>query len=200
MEVGVFVGFPYTQALEEKIDTLREVAEHRLKLQEEGLRLRVLEEEYALLKVLEKEAIDMQKRVMESVAKTASDEVSKGMPAGRRAFLNPVDCEWSVIGRDGERHVWGAMCGTEKTGLMLGLMSAWTRGSPVRVGILDVDEDIIGLSRKGVVDFFSQCAKLVKDGDMTQIIIVYNRPEEVPDSWHKIVRGPIAKTPDEALI
>lgn len=170
---------PAEEELQTRIDALRLGAQAKLDVEKEGLRLRSMEKEHAALKTLEKEAIEMQKRVMHAVATTASEAVSLGMLDGRQALLDPETCEWAVVGQDGHEHVWGAMCGTEKTSLLLGLAAAWTRGAPFRFPIFD-DEDMVGLSDKGIRDFYARCETLVGRGDFTQVMIISNRPELVP--------------------
>lgn len=179
--------------LQTQLNAYKAATDARVATEREALRLRKLEKEYDLFKKLEGEAMVLQKAVMSRVARRASDEVSLGMTDGRRARLDAVSCEWYLTRKDGKEYgPFGALCGTEKTALMLGLVAAWTRGSPLRVAIFD-DEDMVGLSTKGIADFYTQCEQLYDRGDFTQIVIVNNRPELVPTNgrWNVILRSPI---------
>lgn len=183
---------PVASELRSEIVVIQEARQSKAQLLEEVAKLQEMEDERDLLKTLEKEAIELQRQVMSTVAKTASDEVSRCMTDGRRAVFDPESSEWSVIGCDGQPHTLGAACGTEETALMLGFAAAWTRGAPIRVAVFD-DKDLIGLSRKGIADFFTACEEAANRGDFTQVIIVFNRPEEVPSNWHKIIRTAVTR-------
>jgi len=179
--------------LTKEVQDLKSFVEAKSALSKDGGRLRKLQKEQDLYKKLGETAIELQKTVMLRVSKRASEEVTQGMLGGRRAMLDPESCEWVVVGQDGEAHTWGAMCGTERTSLRLALVAAWTRGSPLRVPIFD-DEDMVGLSRKGLRDFYDVCEALQVRGDFTQVIIVSNRPDETPSSsnWLTILCEPRA--------
>lgn len=178
------------EKLKADIESIRSVNRARLELEKEGIKVRTLEKEYESLKTLEKEAEDMQKRVMISVAETASNEVSLGMTGGRRAVLDSKTLEWYVVRQDGEQFgPWGALCGTERTSLLLGLAAAWTRGSPLRIAIFD-DEDMVGLSGKGLSDFYRQCEELYDKGDFSQVIVISNWPAHIPaNRWLRILKS-----------
>lgn len=195
---------PTVEVLQRKLDTIKGAFEARTALVREGTKLRKLEKDHAILKKLEVEAIELQKQVMTRVAKTASEAVSLGMLDGRRARLDPHTCEWYVTRKDGCEFPFGALCGTEKTSLLLGLVAAWTRGSPLRVAIFD-DEDMVGLSSKGIMDFYRQCEALYERGDFTQVILVSNRADLTPSKdkggkWHTILRSPRALVPGDAVV
>jgi hypothetical protein len=193
---------PAASELQEKVAVIDQMAQSRAALEREGLRMRRLEREYGVLKKLEGEAMAVQKLVMKKVAKVASDEVSLGMLDGRRARLDPVTCDWYMTRRDGKEYgPFGVLSGTERTSLLLGLVGAWTRGSPLRVAIFD-DEDMVGLSTKGIRDFYTQLEELYDRGDFTQVVVVNNRPELVPQDgrWNTILRTPRARTPEEAVV
>lgn len=178
--------------LQKEIQDLTAYVDAKAALVREGAKLRKAEKAQELFKRFEKTAVELQKDVMARVARRASDEVTQGMFGERTARLNSESCEWTVVGRDGEQHTWGAMCGTERTALRLALAAAWTRGSPLRLAIFD-DEDMVGLSRKGLQDFYDTCQMLQQRGDFTQVIIVSNRPEVMPTnagSWLTILCEP----------
>jgi hypothetical protein len=76
------------------------------------------------------------------------------------------------------------------------------------VAIFD-DEDLVGLSSKGLRNFRDQCVTLQMRGDFTQVILVQNRPDlwlkdgkRLPEcsDWHVIERTPIAQHPEDAVI
>lgn len=123
---------------------------------------------------------------MGSVAELASTEVSRCLLGDRKARLDAETCEWSVLDAGGVWRTPGSMCQTDETALILGLSCAWTRGAPFRVAVFD-DRDMIGLSARGLQEFFAACAAAVARGDLTQVFVVCNRPEEVPSSWTKVM-------------
>jgi hypothetical protein len=182
--------------LQQQAARLKTVADAKTTLTRESLRITQLEQEFDTLKKLENEATEMQKMLMTRVARTASEEVSRGMSGGRRARLDPMTCDWYVQRPDGQEYgPFGVLCGTEKTALLLGLVAAWTRGSPLRVAVLD-DEDMVGLSTKGLRDFRDQCAELYASGDFTQVILVSNRV----DLWLDEAGDPLSEVADWTLV
>lgn len=186
---------PRAEDLRKRIDGIRSLFDARIEVEREGLKLRALKAEYGVLKTLEREAMDMQKSVMSMVVDSASKDVSRFMSGGRVALLDAESMEWTVVGKDGDAHPFGIMCGTEETNLVFAWSAAWTMQSPLRIMLLD-DRDTVGLSRKGWVDLFDTCIEMGDRGDFSQVVIVMNRPELVPSSFMKILRGPIVAVPD----
>ncbi len=201
---------PTIAQLEIKLQAIKEAIEARTTLVRESVALRKKERAYDVLKKLEGEAVHLQKQIMAKVARVASDEVSRGLPGGRRARLDPVSCEWFITRPDGQEYgPFGALCGTEKTALLLGLTAAWTRGAALRIAIFD-DEDMVGLSSKGLEDFRTQCELLQTQGDFTQVILVSNRPDlwigangaQLPscEKWHIVLRQARAVNPADVKL
>ena len=178
--------------LRTKIDNIKASLNAKTELARKVAELSTLETKQGIYKKLEKEAIETQKILMRRIAVTASVEVSKGMLGGRSARFDSETCEWFVVRPDGQEYSWVTACGTEKTSLMLGLAAAWTRGSPLRVAIFD-DEDMVGLSAKGITDFYSQCETLYSQGDFTQVVVISNMIDLAPKGgkWLTIVRDPL---------
>lgn len=193
---------PSSVELQQKIAAITNVQKSKAALVVEEARVRSLEERYDVYKVLEKEAGELQKMVMEEVAMTASNEISLGMTDGRVASLDPTSMEFYVTDRNGVPRVYpGATSGTQRTSLLLGFAGAWTRGAPIRIGIFD-DEDVVGLTSKGIRDFYVALEAAIDRGDFTQVIFVTNRPDLVPQNglWHAIYTAQLTKTPGDAVL
>lgn len=186
-------------ALRTKIAGYANVADTKKTLEAEGLKIRTMQALQATYKKLEKQAEQMQKDLMVAIAKTASDEVSLAMLDARRAELDPASMEWTILDRTLSPRVLGTACGTEETSLALGYMAAYTRGSPLRICLMD-DKDLVGLSKKGMRDLFMQLEAAQKRGDFSQIILIWNRPDEVPENWLRIVRGVPATRPEDVVL
>lgn len=173
--------------LEEQISYLKLVQKLKESYQKELREIRLLENEERLMKRFYDEAVKLQQDVMKTVATTASSEVSKTSLDDRKALFNASTCTWSVVRPNGAVYEAGAISGTEEASLKIGLACAWTRGSRLRVGIFD-DSDTRGLSRKGMQDFFKALKDAYYRSDFNQVIVVWNRTEEVPTDWYKVVR------------
>jgi hypothetical protein len=176
------------ETLKGDIEAIKLSEQRRNELEGEVARLRGLEDEARMYGLLERQAIQMQKDVLAEIGQRASNEVSQRMLNGRRIEFDPVDCEWYIITEQGGRHPYGAFCGTQETAFKLAFARAWTANAPLRVAIFD-DYDLIGLSQKGMQQFFTMCEQAVASGDLTQVIVVWNRPDEAPKStdWNSIL-------------
>lgn len=176
------------ETLRADIEAIKLSEQRRNELESEVARLRGLEDEARMYGLLERQAIQMQKDVLTEIGQRASNEVSQRMLNGRRIEFDPVDCEWYIITEQGGRHPYGAFCGTQETAFKLAFARAWTANAPLRVAIFD-DYDLIGLSQKGMQQFFTMCEQAVASGDLTQVIVVWNRPDEAPKStdWNSIL-------------
>jgi len=176
------------ETLKADIEAIKHSSDRRNELEAEVSRLRGIEDEAKMFGLLERQAIQMQKDVLADIARRASDEVSRRMLNGRRIEFDPVDCEWYIITEQGGRHPYGAFCGTQETAFKLAFARAWTANAPLRVAIFD-DYDLIGLSKKGMEQFFSMCEEAVNSGDLTQVVVVWNRPDEAPKSadWNVVL-------------
>jgi hypothetical protein len=176
------------ETLKADIEAIKLSEQRRNELESEVARLRGLEDEARMYGLLERQAIQMQKDVLAEIGQRASNEVSQRMLNGRRIEFDPVDCEWYIITEQGGRHPYGAFCGTQETAFKLAFARAWTANAPLRVAIFD-DYDLIGLSQKGMQQFFTMCEQAVASGDLTQVIVVWNRPDEAPKStdWNSIL-------------
>ena len=188
---------PSSHALQERIATLTLANKLKADVVKDEYALAKLLKEHEMLKKLEKDATVVQKTFMVSVARVASDEVSVGMPGGRQAYMDPETCDWYIIRPDGQKFgPFGVMSGTERMSLRLGLMRAWTRGSPIRIALLD-DEDTVGLSDKGMRDMFEALDTAVENGDFNQVVFTTNRENCVPKDgrWTIIQCGLLSRHP-----
>lgn len=138
-------------------------------------------------KVLEKEAGLLLQKVLEEVVAEAETAVTRYLPVSFDVKLRleeagkPV-CRWEIVGTDGEPHATGAASGSEDVLLLVALACAWTEDAPVRVVLLDDRE--LGLmdpvTLKETLEFL---AGRVKSGVLTQVVVAWTRPEEIPAGW-----------------
>lgn len=127
------------------------------------------------------------------VAQAASEAVTKYLPVGYAARLvldadGKATCSWEIEGSDGQPHGLGAASGSETCLLSVALACAWTEGAPIRVVLLD-DTDLGVLDPGTLVDFLNLLEREVKQGRLTQAIVAWTRPEEIPPSWTRVERG-----------
>ena len=80
------------------------------------------------------------------------------------------------------------MSGSEYGALVVALACAWTEGAPLRVLLLD-DTDLGPFDPANLHALLDCLRAAVVNGDLTQVIIGWNRPSEIPASWHKVFRG-----------
>jgi hypothetical protein len=97
------------------------------------------------------------------------------------------DCRWGVLGRDGTPHGRGVASGSEWSSLAVALACAWTEGAPLRVLLLD-DGDLGRFDPTHLAAFLSAVKGAVEAGRLTQAIVAWSRPNEIPSGWMKIER------------
>lgn len=151
--------------------------------------LRSLQSRQSDIKAVEVVVDQALARLVKSVKDTAETAVNAWLPQGFKAVLALEDtdgkptCRWEVVGTDGRPHPRGAASGAEWSALAVAIACAWTEGAPIRVLLLD-DTDIAGFSADNVRSLLGMVAKAVSEGRLTQALVAWSRPEEVPaDGW-----------------
>lgn len=145
-------------------------------------------------KVLEKAASAILSQLVAGVASKAEAAVRKYLPSesfSARLALEDAEgkpaCRWEVKGADGTYHPFGAASGAEWGALVVALGCAWTEGAPVRILLLD-DADLAPLSPANVASLLEKVRERVEAGDLTQAVVAWCRPEEVPENWTVVQR------------
>lgn len=177
----------------EALTTLRAL-EARYKTVSEG-RVRIKEMEIAQgnCKVLEVQAQEVLRDLLEQVKLSTERAVNRYMPKGFAARLvldeeGKSVCRWEVVGRDKRSHGRGAASGSEWASLYLAIAQAWTDGAPMR--LLAVDDDVLGrFDPAGVNAFLTKIADCVQAGLITQAIVAWTRENEIPVGWQIVRRG-----------
>lgn len=185
------------EAVQADIRAINDVSAKRAELEREAMRLRALEDEAKMYGLLERQAAEQQKDVLAQISARASEEVSARMLGGRRVEFDAETCEWYIINEKG-RFPYGGFCGTEETAFKLAFACAWTAGNPLRVAAFD-DSDLVGLSQRGMSEFFSMCETLVARGDLHQIIVAWNRVDEAPKTGQWTVLETSKKAPPRII-
>lgn len=126
------------------------------------------------------------------VKDTAEAAVNKWMPPGFKASLALEDndgkpaCRWEIVGSDGRPHPRGAASGAEWSALTVAIACAWSEGQKYRFLLLD-DSDIAGFSAENVRNLLSMVAEAVREGRLTQALVAWSRPKEIPDEGWSVV-------------
>lgn len=143
----------------------------------------------AVFKVLEGEASMALKRTLERVRTDALACVNRYVPAGWevRLILDDGACKWEIVGADGAPHGKGVASGSEWATLTIALACAWTEGSPLRVLLVD-DDDLGKFSPESLKTFLDRLREVVEGGWLTQAVVAWTRPEEIPAGWTKVQR------------
>lgn len=189
-----------------KVSALKEVDSARSTYESGMNEVRRLHEESAASKVVETEAQAIMQRVLLKSKDAAEAKVNEFMPPGFRAEINLAedDCEWRVVGDDGNFHD-SSSSGSEFGSLLVALICA-TGGS--RLKILDMDdEDLHAFDPENIQGLWKAIERAVKSGALTQAIVVWNRPAEAParkDGWliiakHRVGVGPKAVVPADDM-
>lgn len=140
--------------------------------------------------ILEQEAGLLLTKAMDSVREEAEIAVNRYLPVGFEVKLRleedgkPV-CRWEVVGTDGDSHGLGAASGSEDTVLLVALACAWTEGAPVRVVLLD-DRELGLMDPETLKATLGSLSARVRQGTLTQVVVAWTRPEEIPDGWTRV--------------
>lgn len=176
--------------LRETIATIRTATTIQARLQTDTKEMHRLQRSAEACKVLERESAKLLKGLLTNVADRAEDAVNRYMPEGFRAKLVVTDkaVEWRVIGQDGHAHKRGGMSGSEYGSLVVAVACAWTEGSPLRVVLLD-DIDLGPFDPDNIGTLLEALGTAVDRGDLTQVIVCWSRPNEIPAGWHMVERS-----------
>ena len=154
--------------------------------------LRELSIEMEDVKTVEKEVSTAIGALVGVVAAAANEAVNRWMPPDFKAVLMLADeedkpvCRWEIIGTDGRPHPRGAMSGAEWAALTVAIACAWTEGQEYRFLLLD-DADIAGFNPTNLRATLTMLAKAVQEGKLTQVLVAWSRPEEIPTQGWSVV-------------
>lgn len=176
-----------TIELRQQIEKLKQAELMRRKLFADSEDMHRLRERSDTCKVLERETAKVLKNLLKNVQDTAEKTVNKYMPEHIRAALVISDkaVEWRVMGSDGRPHKRGGMSGVEFGALVVAVACAWEDEAPLRMLLLD-DVDFGPFDRANFQAILGAIKDAQARGDITQAIISWNRPDEIPADWHKV--------------
>lgn len=183
---------PSIEDLEQKLAAARDAQSSAARIRGEEDTLQRLLDDQATLKLLERQTVDILSTHLKSVADSASAAVNKYMPEGFQAVLRVTDsvCQWRMLGKDGRSHKTGAYSGSEGASLALARAQAWAEGAPFRL-VLQDDVDLGVYDPQQLTSVFRKLHESVQAGLLDQVVLVWNRPDEVPTdgSWHVVNLG-----------
>ena len=193
---GVSVGLPEpyegptSEDLRIQLNIIREAQANRKRIDSETIEMHRLLDEQATAKLLERQVTVMLNTYIQRVRVRAQDAVNRYMPEGFRAELHVTDtvCAWRMIGADGRAHKAGAYSGSEGGHLIVSLSQAWGEDAPFRMVLLD-DVALGVFDRQRLTSLFAKFKEAVNNGLVDQVVIAWNRPDEVPSNWHTVTIG-----------
>lgn len=144
----------------------------------------------ATAKLLEQQVSQLLIDYLQQVREQAESEVNEFMPSDFRASLKITDtvCQWRMYGVDQRTHKAGAYSGSEGGCLAIARAQAWGRSTPFKLALQD-DYDLGVYDAKNLREVFGKFKQSVEAGLLTQAVLAWNRPHEVPDDWHIIHLG-----------
>ncbi len=154
--------------------------------------IRTLATEQEDTKTIEKALGTRFNELVASVRKAAQDAVNAWMPPGFVAALMLEDedgkpaCRWEIVGADGRPHPRGAASGAEWAALTVAIACAWSDGQKYRFLLLD-DSDLAGFSAENVRNALTMVQQAVAAGRLTQALVAWSRPKEIPDKGWNVV-------------
>lgn len=154
--------------------------------------IRETQQEQLDLKAVEQALATTLKSFVATVKAKAESAVNQWMPKGFRAVLALEDaeggdtCRWEVVGTDGRSHPRGAASGAEWAALAVAIACAWSEGQTHRFLLLD-DHDLAGFSAENVRLVMTTIQKAVAEGRLTQALVAWSRPEEIPTEGWSVV-------------
>lgn len=148
--------------------------------------IRKLEQQQKDVSGLEKEAKRLiGKLLVDTKARAEAAVKARSLP-GWKAELDIVNSRWLLIGSDGRGHPAAALSGAEQALLGLSLMLAWCEEPPI---VLLDDRDFVGLTSDLAREFLSMLAARQEAGDIAQVLVFRNRPEDIPGEYEMISIG-----------
>lgn len=176
--------------LRDKVRQVRDAQGSHSRLQFEESALQTLLDAQAVYKLLEQRCSVMFNDYLRQVATSAAATVNKYMPPGFETELRVTDkvCQWRMVGRDRRSHKTGAYSGSEGGTLAVARALAWAESAPYRLVMQD-DVDLGVHPPNQLASVLNTLSQSVQDGLIDQVVIVWNRPHEVPGNWHIVNLG-----------
>lgn len=135
-------------------------------------------------KALEKESGALLATLLDETRTRAAAAVNRYMPEGftARLIIDETTPRWEVIGADGIPHPIGAMSGSERASLTIGLACAWTEGAPLRALLLD-DTDVGMFDTEGFMALLARIEFVVDAKHIGQAVVCSTRTTDPPSTW-----------------
>ena len=146
-----------------------------------------------LAKRLETEAEKLATEKLATAKHAAEDAVSKHLPWGMTAFFEVDTGRWGLVygaeEPDEAYFIPAAGCsGSEFGSLYIALAVAWSVDMPLRA--LLIDDDILGrFDPEGVTAFLNKIEAAYHAQEISQALVAWTRPDEVPESWTQLAVG-----------
>jgi len=193
--VGAIVSAPdeSEESIKSRLDAAKLALARSDRGEEVSAAIRQLKDEQGDCKAVEVVLEHTLTKLLEGVREKAEEAVNRWMPVGFKASLclessdGKPECRWEVIGRDGQPHRKGALSGAEWAALSVAIACAWTSGeSHARYLLLD-DADIAGFNPENLKATLDMISKAVREGDLTQALVAWSRPAEIPSEGWSVV-------------
>lgn len=178
--------------LKSRLDSLKLAQARQDAVEEVSQRIRDLKDQQGDCKAVEVVLEHTLTKLLDGVKTQAEEAVNRWMPKGFKAELclenedGKPECRWEVVGSDGKPHRKGALSGAEWAALSVAIACAWTEGMPYRYLLLD-DADIAGFNPENLKATLNMVAEAVWSGKLTQALVAWSRPEEIPSEGWSVV-------------
>ncbi len=169
--------------MQQQISELRRLDGKRQRVTEDATRIANLKAEQAAIKACTEEATNMLDVLLKNVATTAEECINRQLSEGFKARLDLGSASWEICGEDGEFRERALQTGAQQAELTRALLLGWSEGAPIRMVLID-DDDLKGLDPVNTRRFMSKLQELQQAGEITQVCVALNRPEDVPDGYH----------------
>lgn len=175
---------PKAALIQQQLDAVRATIVAAQAAQEHRLAARKARKRAQIAKDLEAKTKVTLDKCVKSAILLAEEAINKFAPEDIKISVNTADYAWEATGEDGRPHDRFLMCGTERAATVLALASAWSQP----LGILWIDDDDLrGLDAKVMLKQFDRLERAVADGLLNQVVVLSNRPHEMPSHWPKHV-------------
>lgn len=178
---------PSTIELKKQRDAIIEAENTRKRYEAEQAAAEKCAREQQTYRLMQQQATRMLQSFLQNMKSSAEEAVNRYMPEGFTASLqiSETEVQWRMVGADQRHHKRGAMSGSEQGALALAVAQAWGENNPLRIVLLD-DTDMGVFDPDTLKLVFQRFKASVDQGLLTQVIIGWNRPHEVPADWHVI--------------
>jgi len=160
-----------------KIQRLESIEADRRALDYQRKQIEAHEAERADYSVIEKCAATRLGSLWHS-AKAACEGTIQRYATGSVRVVISDDHDWCVIGADGREHPLVCASGTEQAIARIAITLAFGPS----IVLLD-DADFAGLAQDSVRELLAGLRECVQCGELDQVIVARNRPEDVPDGY-----------------